>query len=150
MSNAFHVVCPDCDRINRIPLDRPAQAAKCGQCGAKLFRGAPIELSGERFRRHLARNDSPVVVDFWAAWCGPCRAMAPAFERAAQVLEPRARLVKINVDAEPQLAAEFDVQGIPALLLIKQGQVAARHAGVMDFTSLCRWVEQAAGTTKAP
>ncbi len=143
MSDAFHVVCPDCDQVNRIPRDRPVQAAQCGHCGGKLFRGKPIELSGERFRRYLARTDLPVVADFWAAWCGPCRAIAPVFERAAQVLEPRARLVKVDVDAEPQLAAEFGVQGIPALFLFKKGQVAARHAGVMDFQSLCRWVEQA-------
>ena len=143
MPDAFHVVCPDCDQVNRLPLSRPAQAATCGACKAKLFPGKPIELSGERFRRHLARNDLPVVADFWAAWCGPCQAMAPVFERAAQVLEPRARLVKVDLNANSQLAAKFGVQGIPALFIFQHGQVAARHAGALDLSSLCRWVEQA-------
>lgn len=144
MPDGFHVVCPECDQVNRIPRSRPAQAATCGQCGAKLFRGTAIELSGERFKRHISRTDIPVVADFWAAWCGPCRAMAPAFERTAQVLEPRARLVKVDVDAEPQLTAELGVQGIPALFIFQNRKIAARHVGAMDLNALCRWVEQAA------
>ena len=142
MPDVFHVVCPECDKVNRIPLTRAPQQANCGQCGSRLFPGKPVELSGPRFRQHLARTDVPVVTDFWAAWCGPCRAMAPIFERAAQELEPQARFVKVDVDAEPELASEFGVQGIPALFVFKQGQVAARHAGVMDFASLRRWIER--------
>jgi thioredoxin 2 len=143
VSDAFHVVCPECDKVNRIPRARAPQLAKCGACGAKLFQGKPIALSGERLKRHLARTELPIVADFWAAWCGPCRAMAPVFERAAQELEPKARFVKVDVDAEPGLAAQYGIQGIPALFVFKNGHVAARHAGVMDANALRRWVEQA-------
>jgi thioredoxin 2 len=145
MSDAVHVVCPECDGVNRLPRSRPAGAARCGKCGARLFQGKPLALDGERFQKHVARTDVPVVVDFWAAWCGPCRAMAPAFERAAQELEPRARFVKVDVEAEPGLAARFGIQGIPALFVFKDGKVLARRSGAMDPTSLRRWVEQAAG-----
>jgi thioredoxin 2 len=142
MSASFHVVCTRCDTVNRVPEDRPALQAKCARCGAKLFDGRPVELDAERFRRHVQRSDIPVVADFWAAWCGPCRAMAPVFERAAQELEPKARFVKIDVDAEPQLAGELGVQGIPALFVFKQGNVVARQAGVTSLPALRSWVEQ--------
>ena len=143
MIEAFHVVCPECDKVNRVPQTRPAGSAKCGQCGTKLFTGKPVALSGARLKQHLTRNDIPVVADFWAAWCGPCRAMAPVFEKAAEELEPKARFVKIDVEADPQIAAEYRVQGIPALFIFKRGQIAARWAGAMDFNALRQWVEGA-------
>jgi len=143
MSDTFHIVCPACDSINRLPRSKPAQVAKCGRCGGGLFSGKPIELGGERFKRHVTRNDIPVVVDFWAPWCGPCRAMAPVFERAAQELEPAARFVKVDVDNEPGLSAEFGIQGIPALFVFRNGQVASRQAGMMDPASLRRWIASA-------
>jgi thioredoxin 2 len=138
----MHVVCPHCDGVNRLPPDRPAAAARCGRCREPLFTGAPVDLDEGRFDRHLARSDLPLIVDFWAAWCGPCRAMAPIFTRAAETLEPQARFVKVDVDANPGLAARYGVQGIPALFAFKDGQVAARHAGVADAALLKSWVDR--------
>ena len=142
MADTFHVVCAHCDTINRIPHDRPALRAKCARCGARLFDGRPVPLDAARFRRHVQRSDIPVVADFWAAWCDPCRAMTPIFEQAARELEPKARFVKVDVDAEPQLASELGVQGIPALFLFKGGKVAARQAGVIPLAGLRSWVDK--------
>ena len=141
MADSFHVVCTQCDTTNRIPYDRPALRAKCARCGARLFEGRPVPLEAARFRHHVQRSDVPVVADFWAAWCGPCRTMAPNFEQAARELEPKARFVKVDVDAEPQLASELGVQGIPALFLFKGGKAVAQQAGVMSLTDLRGWVE---------
>jgi thioredoxin 2 len=107
VSDTIHVVCPNCDAVNRIPRDRPALQAVCGQCKARLFEGRPIELDGRRFDRHTGRNDIPVIADFWAPWCGPCRAMAPILDRAAKELEPQVRFVKINVDDNPELSGRL-------------------------------------------
>jgi thioredoxin 2 len=133
------VVCPKCDAANRVPPDRDARQAKCGRCSAQLFDGHPVAMSGERFRKHLQASDVPLIVDFWAGWCGPCRAMAPVFDKAAKTLEPRARFIKIDVDQEPALAQELGVRGIPALFLFKDGKVAAHHAGTADMHLLDRW-----------
>jgi thioredoxin 2 len=142
MANAVHVVCPQCDAVNRIPDGRPAKLAVSGHCGSGLFLGRPLELGGERFEKHTARNDNPVIADFWAPWCGPCRAMSPIFERAARELEPQARFVKVNVDEEPELAARFGVRGIPALFVVRRGKVVAQQAGLADMRLLQSWVQQ--------
>jgi thioredoxin 2 len=145
MADKRRVVCPNCDTVNAVPDDKPAEAARCGRCHEKLFTAHPVELDGARLQKHLANSDVPVIVDFWAPWCGPCRAQAPIFERAALALEPRARFVKVNVDENPEAAQRYGVQGIPALFAFRGGRIAAQQAGLADLGVLKGWVDRLAG-----
>ena len=140
MSEPVIVVCPHCHAANRLPAERLADGATCGKCKARLFSGKPVELAAANFDSHVGRSDIPVLVDFWAPWCGPCRTMAPAFAQAAQQLEPEFRLVKVNTEDEQQLAARFGIRSIPTLALFKNGREVARQAGATDTASLVRWV----------
>lgn len=133
------VVCPHCLTVNRVPAARPASQAKCGHCHRPMFEGKPAVASTEGFDRHRTSGDIPILVDLWAPWCGPCRAMAPAFERAAAQLEPDYRLLKVNIDEEPALAERYQVRGIPLLMLFAGGNPIAQNAGAMDTAGIVRW-----------
>ena len=138
--STLHLVCPHCHAINRIPSERLAQHPLCGQCKGALFSGHPVELQSDYFQRHLSRNDIPVVVDFWAAWCGPCKMMAPAYAQAAVKLEPRARLAKLNTEQEQGIAGQFNIRSIPTLIIFKGGNEIARQSGAMNAADIIRWV----------
>ena len=142
MSDSLHVLCPACSAVNRVPSARIGQGARCGKCHGALFEGRPLELDEAGFDRHLARSDLPLLVDFWAPWCGPCRMMAPWFAEAATVLEPQMRLVKINTEDNQALAGRLGIRSIPTLALFRSGRELARTAGAMDANSLVAWARQ--------
>ncbi len=138
------VVCPHCAAPNRLPdarLETNDTGGTCGKCKSALFTGHPVELNTANFTAHVERSELPVVVDFWAPWCAPCRGMAPAFEQAAAQLEPRVRLAKLNTEAEPSLAGRFGIRSIPTLILFENGREVDRQSGAMDTASLVRWIK---------
>ncbi|HYD61843.1 MAG TPA: thioredoxin TrxC [Noviherbaspirillum sp.] len=141
---SLHVVCPHCQVVNRLPQDRLAELPFCGKCHHPLFARKPIELRTGDFDRHLSRNDIPLLVDFWAPWCGPCRMMAPAFEQAAAQLEPHFRLAKVNTEGEKALAARYGIRSIPTLALFVQGREVARQPGAMGMADIVRWARSSA------
>jgi thioredoxin 2 len=140
MNDTLHIVCPHCNAVNRLSGTRLGEAPRCGACHQALFTGHPLALTALNFHSQIARNDIPVLVDFWAPWCGPCKAMAPAFEQAAGQLEPRVRLAKLDTEAEPALGSQFGIRSIPTLVLFHRGREIARQAGAMGAAGILRWV----------
>lgn len=143
MSSTVQVVCPHCHTTNRLPSERLDDDPVCGRCKERLFDGNVLELDEAAFTKHLESSDLPLVVDFWAPWCGPCRMMAPHFAQAAARLEPHYRLVKVNTDEEQRLAGQFGIRSIPTLIVFKEGREVARTAGAMQTEALVNWVHSA-------
>ncbi len=139
----LHLVCPHCHATNRVPSDKLQAELNCGKCHAPLLTAQPDNLGEAAFKAQLVKSDLPLVVDFWAPWCGPCRMMAPAFEKVSQDLHGRARFVKVNTEAEPHLAATYNIRSIPTLAVFAGGRELIRQPGAMSAPDLARWVSAA-------
>ena len=149
-TEAPHIVCPVCDVVNRVPGAKNALGAKCGRCHKPLFTGKPVSAAAKNFAKQISANDIPVLVDFWADWCGPCKAMAPIYEQVTAEFEPKVRFLKVDTEAEAALAAQYNIRSIPTLMLFRKGAVVAQRAGASDAQSLRNWLRQHASPQNSP
>ncbi|MBK6386172.1 MAG: thioredoxin TrxC [Rhodoferax sp.] len=142
MSEPLHIVCPHCHTTNRVHADQLGSAPTCGKCKQALFGAHPVALDAASFDKHISRSQIPVLVDFWAPWCGPCRAMAPAYEKAASQLEPHIRVAKVNTEDAQSLGARFNIRSIPTLALFVGGREVTRRPGALTSASdIVRWAQ---------
>jgi len=142
MSDSILAVCGNCFSINRLPRDKLAAGGKCGSCHEKIFPGHPVELTQASFSRFITKNQLPVVVDYWASWCGPCKMMAPVFAATARDMEPFVRFAKVNTESEQTMAVSANIRSIPTLVLYRDGKEVTRVSGAMDASSLKTWIKQ--------